>query len=80
MKDSSDLKDQVVYHSIMAELHRLQAITINLRTLDDPYTSEALSDHFRREQSLVLGKLAEWRRRCPAIHASASEDFKRLSG
>lgn len=68
-------KDQAVYHMILAELHRLQAILLNLGVLDDPSTSQGLREHFSREQTLALGKLTEWRSHRPEIYRQANEDF-----
>jgi hypothetical protein len=69
------LRDQAVYHTILAEMHRLRGIMLNLSTLQDPTTAEALREHFTREQTLTLGKLTEWRSHCPEIYRLASEDF-----
>jgi hypothetical protein len=68
--------DQAVYHVILAEMHRLRAIMLNLSAAQDPATAESLREHFTREQSLTLGKLAEWRSHRPQIYREACEDFK----
>jgi hypothetical protein len=71
-----DKKAQAVYHTILAEMHRLHAMLLNLQTLDTVSTEASLRDHFTREQNLSLGKLSEWRTRRPDIYAAASEAFK----
>ena len=74
------LKDQAVYHMILSELHRVHALMLNLRVLQDPFTAEGLRDHFTREQTLALGKLTEWRSHRPELYRQASEDFKSQVG
>jgi hypothetical protein len=64
---------------ILAEMHRLRAIMLNLGSLQDPSTAEGLREHFTREQTLTLGKLTEWRSHRPEIYRLASEDFSRQS-
>lgn len=76
MTTPTDKKDQAIYHTILAEMHRVQAMLLNLQTLDTPSTAAGLRDHFSREQNLALGKLNEWRGRRPEIYRQASENFK----
>jgi hypothetical protein len=71
-------KDAAVYHSIMAEMHRLRSLLLNLQTIDLGSTEEAVRSHLSREQSIVLGKLTEWRQHRPHIYREAETDFQRL--
>lgn len=71
----TDRKDQAIYHTILSDLHRLRAILLNLQTLEDPGTKQSLQEHFSREQSIVLGRLTEWRQRRAEIYREASADF-----
>ena len=69
-------KDQAIYHTILAEMHRLHSVMLNMRTLDDPDTAAALREHFTRDQNLALAKLMEWKTRRPEIYRQANEDFQ----
>jgi hypothetical protein len=71
-------KDSAVYHSILAEMHRLRALLLNMQTIDLGATEEGIRAHLTREQGLVLGKLTEWRQHRPLIYRRAEEDFQRL--
>ncbi len=73
-----DRKDAAAYHTIMAEMHRLQAVMISLASVVEDERAEALREHFGREQRLTMGKLTEWRGRRPQIYAEASRDFAGL--
>lgn len=70
-----DLKEQAIYHTVLADMHRLHALLLNLRTLDAPDTAESLRQHFTREQSIVLGRLNEWRGRRPDLYRRAQTAF-----
>jgi hypothetical protein len=72
----TDTKDRAIYHTILAEMHRLHATLLNMRTLDDPHTADSLREHFGREQTLALARLREWRQRRPEIYREASNDFE----
>ncbi|HEX6510615.1 MAG TPA: hypothetical protein VF221_23550 [Chloroflexota bacterium] len=76
MTNPTEKKDQAIYHTMLSEMHRLQGILLNLQTLDEQSTAEGLRDHFAREQTLTLGKLAEWRQRRPDIYRQANDDFQ----
>lgn len=69
-------KDRAIYHTILSDLHRMQATLLNMQVLDEPTTAAALSEHFARQQSVTLGKLTEWRQRRPEIYRQAQEDFQ----
>jgi hypothetical protein len=71
-----DTKDRAIYHTVLSDMHRLQAIMLNLQTIDSPDTEKSLREHFGRERSLVLARLSEWKQRRPAIYQQAGEDFK----
>lgn len=73
----ADTKDQAIYHTILAEMHRMHALLLNLQTLPPDETERALAEHFRREQNLTLGKLVEWKGRRPALYREARADFER---
>lgn len=69
-------KDRTIYHTILSDLHRMQATLLNMQVLDEPTTAAALREHFTRQQSITLGKLTEWRQRRPEIYRQAQEDFQ----
>lgn len=69
-------KDQAIYHTILSDLHRMQATLLNMKVLDEPTTAEALREHFARQQSVTLGKLTEWRQRRPDLYRQAQDDFQ----
>lgn len=73
----TDTKERAIYHTILSDLHRMQATLLNMQILDDPSTAAALREHFAREQSITLGKLTEWRQRRPDVYRRAQEDFQR---
>jgi hypothetical protein len=77
MASADERKDEAVYHSILAEMHRLRALLLNLQTIDLGTTEEAVRSHLAREQTLVLGKLTEWRQHRPLIYRRAEQDFQR---
>jgi hypothetical protein len=76
MSIPEDRKEQAVYHTILADMHRLHAMMLNLQTLDTASTEQALREHFTREQNLSLGKLMEWKQHRPEIYRQAQEDFE----
>jgi hypothetical protein len=78
MAAPDDRKDAAVYHAILAEMHRLRSLLLNLQTVDLGSTEEVVRAHLSREQSVVLGKLTEWRQHRPHIYRKAEEDFQRL--
>jgi hypothetical protein len=65
---------------ILAEMHRVRALLLNMQTLDPDGTEQALREHLTREQNLALGKLTEWKQRRPEIYRQANEDFQRQVG
>lgn len=71
----ADKKDQAIYHTILADMHRLHAITLNMQTIDSPEMAAGLREYFTRDQSLTLGRLTEWRNRRQDVYREASEDF-----
>jgi hypothetical protein len=71
-----DKRDRAVYHTILSDMHRLQATFLNLQNISDPDTAEGLREHFAREQGVLLGKLSEWRQRRPQLYEQASRDFE----
>lgn len=71
-----DTKDRAIYHTILSDMHRLQAMMLNLQTIADPDTEDALREHFTREQTLALARLTEWRQRRPELYGEAGEDFQ----
>jgi hypothetical protein len=71
-----DRKDQAIYHTILSDMHRMQAMMLNLQTMTDLDTAEALREHFTREQNLTLARLNEWRQRRPELYREAGEDFQ----
>lgn len=78
MKAADEKKNEAVYHSILAEMHRLRALLINMQTIDLDSAEEGVRAHLRREQTIVLGKLTEWRQHRPQIYRKAEEDFQHL--
>lgn len=76
MSIPEDKKEAAIYHTILSEMHRVQAQLLNLQTLTDPSTAESLRQHFMREQSVTLGRLSEWRQRRPNLYRRAEADFK----
>lgn len=76
MTTHDDKKEQAIFHLMLAEMHRLHALMLNLQTLDEPHTEAALREHFTREQNLALGKLIEWRNRRPDLYRRATEEFQ----
>lgn len=75
-----DKKDRSIYHTILAEMHRLQSILLGLQAADDPNTASAMQEHFGLQRSITLGRLTEWRQRRPEIYREAEADFKVQSG
>jgi hypothetical protein len=71
-----DTKDRAIYHLILAEMHRLHGLMLNMRTVEPDETAQALREHLSREQNLVLGKLTQWKERRPAIYGQAQKDFQ----
>lgn len=71
-----DTKARAIYHTILSDLHRVQSILLNLQTLEADGTTEGLRDHFTRDQTLVIGRLNEWRGRRPDIYREANDDFQ----
>jgi hypothetical protein len=69
-------KEQAIYHLILAEMHRVRALLLNMQTIETDGTEQALREHFSREQNLALGKLTEWKQRRPEIYRQAHEDFQ----
>jgi hypothetical protein len=69
-------KDRAIYHTILSEMHRLHATILNMQTIDDAYSADALREHFGREQQLTLARLGEWRQRRPEVYREASDDFE----
>ena len=76
MSVPSGKKDQAVFHLILSEMHRLHALMLNMQTLDDPETEQALREHFTREQNMALGKLIEWKNHRPELYRRATEEFQ----
>lgn len=72
----STTKDRAIYHTILSDLHRMQATLLNMQDLNEPSTVAALKEHFARQQSVTLGALTEWRQRRPDIYRQAQEDFQ----
>ena len=70
-----DKKDAAIYHTILADMHRLRATMLNIQSIDQGDTEAALRDHFGREQTVLLGKLREWRGHRAAIFKQAEADF-----
>jgi hypothetical protein len=79
MSAPEDAKDRAVYHTILSDMHRIQAAIFNLQSLQDPDTAKALREHFSREQNIALARLHEWKQRRPEIHRRATEDFQTQS-
>jgi hypothetical protein len=73
-------KDAAIYHTILADMHRLRGTMLNLQCIDQGDTEAALRDHFGREQTVLLGKLREWRGHRAAIFKQAESDFSRQIG
>lgn len=71
----TDKKEGAIYHTILAEMHRIQAQLLNMQTITDPDTAESLRQHFARDQSLSVARLAEWRQRRPDVFRQAEADF-----
>jgi hypothetical protein len=69
-------KEQAIYHMILAEMHRVRALLLNLQTIETEGTEQSLREHFTREQNGGLGKLSEWKQRRPQIYRQAYEDFQ----
>jgi hypothetical protein len=69
-------KDQAIYHTILADMHRLRATALNLATIESGDMEQSLREHFTRDQTVLLGKLSEWRIHRPEIFREAEEDFK----
>lgn len=72
----TDKKEQAIYHTILAEMHRMHAVMLNLQTMAGDQTDQALREHFTREQNLTLGKLMEWKQRRAALYQQATDDFQ----
>jgi hypothetical protein len=73
----ADTKARAIYHTILADMHRLEGVILNLQTLsDDPSVAGGLQEHFTREQTLLLGKLSEWKQRRPDVYRQAAESFR----
>lgn len=78
MTASDEKKNAAVYHSILAEMHRLRALLLNMQTIDLGSTEEGVRAYLMREQTVVLGKLTEWKQHRPQIYRKAEEEFQRL--
>ncbi len=76
MSIPADKKDQCVYHTILAEMHRVHALLLNMQTLEATGTEVGLRDYFSREQNMCLGKLVEWKQRRSDIYREANDDFQ----
>jgi hypothetical protein len=74
-----DRRERAIYHIVLADMHRLRGVMLNLEAVEHGETEEALREHFGRELTVLLGKLAEWRLRRSAIFAQAERDFKAQS-
>jgi len=70
-----DKKDQAIYHTILADMHRLHALMLNMQTIESPEMAAGLREYFSRDQSLTLGRLSEWRGRRPEVYREASDAF-----
>lgn len=70
-----DPKDAAVYHTILSDMHRLHAMTLNLASIEQGETAAALREHFGREQRILAGKLTEWRGHRSRIFEMAERDF-----
>jgi hypothetical protein len=71
----SDKREQAIYHTILSHMHRIRSLLLNLQMIDNP-SDKGISDHFARERTLTLGKLAEWKQRRPDLYREATEDFQ----
>jgi hypothetical protein len=71
----ADTKDAAIYHTILSNMHRLRATMLNLQAIEHGETEAALRDHFGREQTVLLGKLREWRQHRSALFKQAEADF-----
>ena len=69
-------KEQAIYHMILAEMHRVRALLLNMHTIETDGTEQALREHLTREQNVALGKLTEWKQRRPEMYRQANEDFQ----
>jgi hypothetical protein len=69
-------KDKAIYHTILADMHRLRAVILNLQTIESGDTEQSLREHFGREQTILTGKLSEWRGHRPQIFREAEADFQ----
>jgi hypothetical protein len=69
-------KEQAIYHLILAEMHRVRALLLNMQTIEIDGTEQALREYFGREQNMALGKITEWKQRRPEIYRQANEDFQ----
>ncbi len=78
MTSTDEKKNEAVYHAILAEMHRLRALLLNMQTVDLDSAEEGVRAHLRREQTIVLGKLTEWKQHRPQIYRKAEEEFQRL--
>jgi hypothetical protein len=76
MSPPEDPKDRAIYHTILSEMHRVQASISNLQTLRDPDTEKELREHSSREEDLAWARLHEWEQRRPEVHRRAAEDFR----
>jgi hypothetical protein len=75
-----DRKERAIYHIILADMHRLRGVMLNLEQADQTEAESHLREHFGRELSILLGKLAEWRQHRSSLYAEAEKDFRRQSG
>lgn len=72
----ADKKDRAIYHTILADMHRLRAMSLNLQTIEAGDTEQSLREHFGREQTILTGKLSEWRGHRPQVFKEAEADFR----
>jgi hypothetical protein len=80
MPAPADPKEGAIYHTILSDLHRMQATLLNLRAIETNDAAPALREHFGREQTTVLARLNEWRQRRGDIYQRASADFAQQVG
>lgn len=70
-------RDRAIYHTILADLHRMQAAMLHLQTLDNPDVADGLREYFLRERGIASGRLREWEQRRPEIYRRAGETYRR---
>jgi hypothetical protein len=73
-------KDRAIYHIILADMHRLRGVMLNLEEVEGAESEGHMREHFGRELSILLGKLAEWRQHRSALYAEAEKDFQSQTG